>query len=226
MGLEQIMKKQVCLSVLQMPRRLPVAHVHYLGLQSWGCRNLSSTLSHVDGETNRACMVEISGKRSSERWALAQSLVHLPPQVVSLLTGKNPPEILSKKGPVFATAVIAGTMAVKRTSELIPFCHPLLLEACDFDIQLLEQPTAQDHQGSAVVQIRCSVKVQGKTGVEMEALTGASVAALTVYDMLKAVSHDIVLAETRLLSKTGGKSDYSLDKTGGKPAAPSAAPLS
>ena len=97
------------------------------------------------------------------------------------------------------TAIIAGTMAVKKTSELIPFCHPLPVEACDFEI------LPQDGR----IAIRCSVTTTGKTGVEMEAITGASVAALTVYDMCKALNKGIVIGEIKLLSKTGGKSgDY------------------
>ncbi|MBT8101047.1 MAG: cyclic pyranopterin monophosphate synthase MoaC, partial [Gammaproteobacteria bacterium] len=107
-------------------------------------------------------------------------------------------EINSKKGPVFATAIIAGVMAAKKTHELIPFCHPLGLEKCDISIRL---------DGNKA-KVRCRCKVRHKTGVEMEALTGASVAALTIYDMCKALSHDIVISDTRLLSKSGGKQDF------------------
>ena len=103
----------------------------------------------------------------------------------------------TSKGPVFQTAIIAGTMAAKRTHELIPFCHPLGIENCKVAI---------DMEGDDAV-ITCTVSVHHKTGVEMEALTGASVAALTIYDMCKALSHDIVIAETRLVEKHGGKSD-------------------
>ena len=102
---------------------------------------------------------------------------------------------------MFATAIIAGVMAAKKTHELIPFCHPLGLENCKLQIEM---------DGDNVV-IDCRCKVHHKTGVEMEALTGASVAALTVYDMLKAMSHDIVIGETRLISKTGGKQDFRHD---------------
>jgi cyclic pyranopterin phosphate synthase len=101
------------------------------------------------------------------------------------------------KGPVFQTAIIAGVMAAKRTHELIPFCHPLGLERCDVSI---------DMQGDEAV-VRCTVSVHHKTGVEMEALIGASIAALTIYDMCKALSHAIVIAETRLVEKHGGKRD-------------------
>jgi cyclic pyranopterin phosphate synthase len=99
---------------------------------------------------------------------------------------------------VFHTAIIAGTMAAKRTHELIPFCHPLGIEKCNLDIVM--------HGDEAVV--TCTVSVHHKTGVEMEALTGASIAALTIYDMCKALSHEIIIADTRLLRKYGGKSDF------------------
>jgi cyclic pyranopterin phosphate synthase len=99
---------------------------------------------------------------------------------------------------VVRTAIIAGTMAAKRTHELIPFCHPLGIESCKLAIEM---------DGDEAV-IRCTVSVHHKTGVEMEALTGATVAALTIYDMCKAMSHEIVLAETKLVQKRGGKSDW------------------
>ena len=108
-------------------------------------------------------------------------------------------DIETAKGPVFATAIVAGVMAAKRTHELIPFCHPLGLSNCKVMIEL-------DDESRAVIDCRC--KVHHRTGVEMEALTGASVAALTVYDMCKALSHEIVIRETRLMSKTGGKEDF------------------
>ncbi len=140
-------------------------------------------------------MVDVSAKSVTQREAHAQTRVRLPEEALALVSGE---EIATKKGPVFATAIIAGVMAAKKTHELIPFCHPLGLENCKVSIEL------QDND----VVIDCRCKVQHKTGVEMEALTGASVAALTVYDMLKAVSHDIVIAETRLMAKTGGKQDF------------------
>jgi len=140
-------------------------------------------------------MVDVSDKRVSEREAHARSLVRLPDEVLSHITDE---EISTKKGPVFATAIIAGVMAAKRTHELIPFCHSLGLDSCKIAIEI--------DGDNAVIDCRC--KVTHKTGVEMEALTGASVAALTIYDMLKALSHDIVISETRLMSKTGGKQDF------------------
>jgi cyclic pyranopterin phosphate synthase len=108
-------------------------------------------------------------------------------------------EITTAKGPVFQTAIVAGTMAAKRTHELIPFCHPIGLESCRISIDI-------DQDGDAVVD--CRTVVTHKTGVEMEALTGAGVAALTIYDMCKALSHDMVIDRVHLVSKTGGKSDY------------------
>jgi len=109
-------------------------------------------------------------------------------------------EIVGAKGPVFATAIIAGTMGAKRTWDLIPFCHPLPVEHVDIQI-------AVDGAQERTVGVSCTVRTTGKTGVEMEALTGASVAALCVYDMLKALSHDIVISELKLVAKAGGKSD-------------------
>ncbi|MGI9222373.1 MAG: cyclic pyranopterin monophosphate synthase MoaC [Woeseiaceae bacterium] len=151
-------------------------------------------LSHVD-DANRPTMVDVGEKTVTRRSATARSVVHLPAEVLAAIDGD---EITSKKGPVFATAIIAGVMAAKKTHELIPFCHPLGLDGCDIDISV--------EGDTAVVECRC--RVQHKTGVEMEALTGASVAALTIYDMCKALSHDIVITETRLLAKTGGKQDF------------------
>ena len=105
----------------------------------------------------------------------------------------------TKKGPVFQTAIIAGIMAAKKTGELIPLCHPLGLENCKLVISLNEQRE---------VVIDCTASITAKTGVEMEALVGASIAALTIYDMCKAMSHDIVIRETKLIEKTGGKRDF------------------
>ena len=151
-------------------------------------------LSHIDAK-DRPTMVDVSDKVVTQREAHAQTRVRLPEAVLELVSDD---EIATKKGPVFATAIVAGVMAAKKTHDLIPFCHPLGLENCKLTVEL--------HDGEVVIDCRCTV--HHKTGVEMEALTGASVAALTVYDMLKAVSHDIVIAETRLMSKTGGKMDF------------------
>ena len=153
-----------------------------------------SKLSHVDKE-NRPTMVDVSDKLMSDREAHAQSVLVLPDDVLQQVSDD---EIQTSNGPVFATAIIAGVMAAKKTHELIPFCHPIGLDSCKVTIVL---------RGNKAV-IDCHCKVTHKTGVEMEALTGASVAALTVYDMLKALSHDIIISETRLMAKSGGKRDY------------------
>ncbi len=154
-------------------------------------------LSHVD-DANQPTMVDVGDKTATDREAHARTLVNLPATVMAVLDGE---EIATKKGPVFATAIIAGVMAAKKTHELIPFCHPLGLENCKITIAV---------DGDQAV-IDCTCRVHHKTGVEMEALTGASIAALTIYDMCKALSHDIVIGETRLMSKTGGKQDFHRD---------------
>jgi len=153
-----------------------------------------SKLTHIDAD-NKPTMVDVSDKSRTAREAHARSVVRLPREIAEQFSGD---EITTAKGPVFATAIIAGVMAAKKTHELIPFCHPLGLDGCKIDIAL---------DGDDVV-VDCRCRVQHKTGVEMEALTGASVAALTIYDMLKALSHDIVINETRLMAKSGGKRDF------------------
>jgi cyclic pyranopterin phosphate synthase len=156
---------------------------------------LPPQLSHVDA-ANRPAMVDVSGKAITLRTAAARARVQLPPAVRARIVDGD---IATAKGPVFQTAIIAGTMAAKRTHELIPFCHPLGLTGCRIGI-------AVDAAGDVVID--CEARVEHRTGVEMEALTGATVAALTVYDMCKALSHDIVISDVRLLAKTGGKSDF------------------
>ncbi len=158
-----------------------------------------SKLTHVDS-MNRPAMVDVGAKAVTRREATARSRVYLPAEVLDALAGD---EIQSKKGPVFATAIIAGVMAAKKTHELIPFCHPLGLDKCDIDIHV---------DGEEAV-IECTCRVEHKTGVEMEALTGASVAALTIYDMVKALSHDVTIRETRLIAKSGGKQDFRHERT-------------
>ena len=139
-------------------------------------------------------MVDVGEKAVTKRTATAQTRVRFPSNVATALQAQN---FSTAKGPVFQTAIIAGVMAAKRTHELIPFCHPLGIENCKITIEM---------QGDEAV-VRCTVSVHHKTGVEMEALTGASCAALTIYDMCKALSHDMVIADTRLIEKRGGKSD-------------------
>lgn len=152
-------------------------------------------LSHVD-ERGDPTMVDVSGKAVTKRTAVAEARVRFPPEVARTLRDAG---FATAKGPVFQTAIIAGVMAAKRTHELIPFCHPLGLETCRVEI---------DMAGDDEARVRCSVAVHHRTGVEMEALTGASVAALTVYDMCKALSHDIAIAGIRLIEKHGGKREF------------------
>ena len=152
------------------------------------------SFSHVDSQGNPT-MVDVGNKSVTARSATAKSVVVLNKEIMRQLTND---EIHTKKGPVFQTAITAGIMAVKRTSDLIPLCHPLPVENCKVSIE----------SSGTEVEVTCTVGLNGKTGVEMEALTGASVAALTIYDMCKAFSHDLVIKETRLISKSGGKNDF------------------
>jgi len=151
--------------------------------------------SHLN-DKGQAMMVDVSEKQVSHRTATARSIVSLPAEVLEQLTEGD---IQTKKGSVFQTAIIAGIMAAKKTGDLIPLCHPLGLDNCQVIIQLNEKQE---------VVIDCTASITAKTGVEMEALVGASIAALTVYDMCKALSHDIVIKETKLIKKTGGKRDF------------------
>jgi len=155
-----------------------------------------SKLSHVD-TNDRPTMVDVSRKVASDRMAHARSVVEFPQSLAERLTDGD---IRTAKGPVFATAIVAGVMAAKKTHELIPFCHPIGLDDCRITIEM-------DGGNRAVID--CICKVHHRTGIEMEALTGASVAALTIYDMCKALSHDIRIIDTRLMAKTGGKEDFS-----------------
>jgi cyclic pyranopterin monophosphate synthase len=152
-------------------------------------------LTHLTAE-NRPAMVDVGAKEVTQRVAEAEARVALPPNVARALRASGH---RTKKGPVFDTAIIAGVQAAKRTHELIPFCHPLGLDKCDVEIEAA--------RGGTII-IRCRVSVHHRTGVEMEALTGATVAALTVYDMCKALSHNIRIESVRLLEKTGGKRDF------------------
>ena len=136
-------------------------------------------------------MVDVSNKADTARTAIAQSLVELTPAIVAAITDDNLP-----KGDLYATARIAGIQAAKKCSDLIPLCHPLPLSKITVDIEL---------QGNSLV-ITALCKTTGKTGVEMEALTAASVAALTVYDMCKGLDKGMIIRETKLLEKSGGKS--------------------
>lgn len=155
-------------------------------------------LTHLD-EQGKANMVDVSAKEVTHRTATARTIVYLPEEVLAQL---NDGDIATKKGSVFQTAIIAGIMAAKKTGELIPLCHPLGLDNCKIDISV--------NENNELV-IECTANITAKTGIEMEALVGASIAALTVYDMCKALSHDIVIRETKLIAKTGGKSDFRRD---------------
>ncbi|WP_215767100.1 cyclic pyranopterin monophosphate synthase MoaC [Gluconobacter cerinus] len=153
------------------------------------------TLTHVDERGEDPRMVDVSGKTVTDRTAHAQARVLFPQDVAQTLSDAG---FMTKKGAVLTVAQIAGVMGVKATSQLIPLCHPLSLNGCRVEITM---------EGDEAV-IDCRVSCQGKTGVEMEALTGASVAALTIYDMCKALSHDMVIREVKLMGKAGGKRDF------------------
>ena len=154
-------------------------------------------ITHID-QQNNPTMVDVSAKKITKRTAMATSTVIFPEKVKNYFQNN---ELVTKKGPVYQTAIIAGVMAAKKTHELIPFCHPISIENCKINI-------ITNQQGNA--QITCTVSLHHKTGVEMEALTGASIAALTIYDMCKALSHNIEITATKLIKKTGGKSDINL----------------
>ncbi len=149
-------------------------------------------LTHLD-ERGHAAMVDVSGKAVTSRVAVAQGEVRMQPTTLAAIRDGQVP-----KGDVLAAARIAGIMAAKRTPELIPLCHTLLLSKVAVDFQI-------DEAQSRVI-VTATVKCKGQTGVEMEALTAVSVAALTIYDMAKALEKGMVIGEIRLLSKSGGKS--------------------
>ncbi|WP_372370473.1 cyclic pyranopterin monophosphate synthase MoaC [Candidatus Uabimicrobium sp. HlEnr_7] len=151
-------------------------------------------LSHLN-KNNQPQMVDITAKSSSKRTAHAQSVIVLPTKICDLFCDGD---LKTAKGSVTQIAIIAGIMATKKTSELIPLCHPISLENCDIEIEFIGDKLVVD----------CYVATSGKTGVEMEALTGATIAALTIYDMCKGLSHDIVIQSTRLMNKKGGKRDF------------------
>jgi cyclic pyranopterin phosphate synthase len=151
--------------------------------------------THVD-DKNFPNMVDVSEKNSTVRTAIAKGYLNVPESLFKNFDGKD---LNSKKGPVFSTAIVAGTMAVKKTSELIPFCHPIAIEGCHIEITFLNPST---------IEIMVKVKTTGKTGIEMEALTGVQVAALTLYDMCKSWTHELTITNVHLVKKTGGKSDY------------------
>lgn len=154
-------------------------------------------LTHLD-DAQRPQMVDVGGKAITRRNAQAQADVVFPADVAAQLRDGG---YVTRKGAVLDVANLAGVMGAKATSQLIPLCHPLAIEKCHVDIAM----------DGDVARIVCTVSCEGRTGVEMEALTGASIAALTLYDMCKALSHDIVIRDIRLLRKHGGKSDFERD---------------
>jgi cyclic pyranopterin phosphate synthase len=154
----------------------------------------SNKLTHIN-EKNQPAMVNVGQKKVTYRLAKARTQVLLPKAVCDALVNGD---IQSPKGPVFHTAILAGTMAAKKTGDLIPFCHPIGIDNCTITIEL---------KGNKAV-IECTCEINAKTGIEMEALTGATVAALTLYDMCKAISSEMVIEETRLIEKRGGKKDF------------------
>lgn len=155
---------------------------------------ITTQLSHVDDQ-QQPRMVDVGAKDVTRRTARARARVTFPADVAQRLHEAG---YVTPKGAVLTVAQIAGVMGAKATSQLIPLCHPLAIDKCDIAI----------HMDGVDALIECTVSCAGRTGVEMEALTGASVTALTIYDMCKAMSHDIVIGEIRLVAKAGGKHDF------------------
>ena len=153
-----------------------------------------SNFSHLN-EKNNPKMVNVSDKKITKRTAIAKATMFLGEEIISYF---NNYELITKKGPVFQTAIIAGIQGVKKTSEIIPMCHPLLINGVDINIHVIN---------SEHIEVLCEVIIEGKTGVEMEALTGVNITCLTIYDMCKSISQDIIIKEVKLVEKTGGKSD-------------------
>lgn len=154
-----------------------------------------SDFTHLN-KNGQPAIVDVGNKEITRRKAVAQAVISLPENVLEAL---QKDDFKTKKGSVFQIAIIAGIMGAKKTSELIPLCHPIGLDNCNLQIELNEKNE---------IVIECTASVEAKTGVEMEALTGATTAALTVYDMCKAFSHDIVIKEIKLTEKSGGKNDF------------------
>lgn len=158
-------------------------------------------LTHIDAQGN-AVMVDVGGKEITDRVAVAKGIIRMQRATFDAIAGGT-----AKKGDVLGVARVAGIMAAKRTSELIPLCHPLALTKVCVDFELLPEQQA--------VEARCTVKTSGVTGVEMEALTGVSTALLTIYDMCKAVDKGMELSGIHLVEKTGGKSGHYIRSEGG-----------
>jgi len=156
---------------------------------------MDNQFSHVD-DLGQPTMVDVSNKKITKRIAKAQCKIFIPAEVLSALNNDN---IATKKGAVFQTAIIAGIMAAKKTGDLIPLCHPIGLDDCSINIAFNNEQN---------IIIESTATINSKTGVEMEAMMAVSVAALTVYDMCKAISHDIVIGDIQLIEKSGGKRDF------------------
>lgn len=150
--------------------------------------------THIDVSGNPT-MVNVSEKKVTKRIAQAKAIIHVGSEILALIKDN---ELVTKKGPVFQTAILAGVMGAKKTADLIPFCHPLGLEDCQVEITVDKKK----------IIINTTTTVTAKTGVEMEALTAASIAALTIYDMCKALSHNITIEMIQLTAKTGGKNNF------------------
>ncbi|MDR3025567.1 cyclic pyranopterin monophosphate synthase MoaC [Chryseobacterium sp.] len=157
-----------------------------------------TNFSHLN-KKEQPGMVNVGQKKITHRKAVAKAVVILPENILAAL---QQDDFKTKKGSVFQTAIIAGIMAAKKTGELIPLCHPIGMDNCEIEI---------DINAENEIEIYCTAEIEAKTGIEMEALTGASVAALTIYDMCKAMSHDIVIKEIKLIEKSGGKNDFKRD---------------
>ena len=156
-----------------------------------------SDFTHINS-SDQPKMVDVGAKKITKRQATGKAMMFLGKEIISLLEGN---ELKTKKGPVFQTAIIAGIQAVKKTSDLIPMCHPLLIHGVDISIEILD---------SEHIELFCTVKIEGKTGVEMEALIGVNIAALTIYDMCKSISQEMSIKEVVLVKKSGGKSDINI----------------
>lgn len=156
-------------------------------------------MSHLDAD-GKARMVDVGGKEISRRTATAEGFVIVGREIMDHLRATG---FSGKKGSVTDIARIAGIMGAKKTSELIPLCHPIGLDKCDVTVEVHDDSTFR---------IECTTSVEAKTGIEMEALTGVNVAALTLYDMCKAMSHDIKITNVQLIEKTGGKRDFKREK--------------
>ena len=161
---------------------------------------MANPLTHFN-EEGRARMVDVGGKTITERVAIASGQVYLKPETMHLIKEGN-----IKKGDVLAVAQVAGIMGAKKTADIIPMCHPLLLTNVDITFNEIIDPDPKT--GLCCIHINATVKVTGQTGVEMEALTAASIAALTVYDMCKAVDRFMLIDNVQLLEKKGGKSGH------------------